>query len=221
MNKRNKIAKRAAKELKDGMVVNLGFGIPILAANYVDKGVNVILQSENGILNYGTNIKTSEGNPFFCAASGEPVAALPGCSIFTLDMSFLILRGGHVDMTILGALEVDSEGSIANWATPYGNNKYGPGMGGAIDILVGTKKVVVTMTHKSKNGEPKIREKCSMPLSAVKAVDLIITDEAVVRVTDEGLLLEEIAQGLTVDEVVKDTEAKLIISDNLKVSEIL
>lgn len=221
MDVRNKIAKRAAEELKDGMVVNLGFGIPTLAANYIDEGINVILQSENGILNYGTDIKKNGGSPFFCGASGGPVSALPGCSICNLDMSFLILRGGHVDITILGALEVDSQGSIANWAVPYGDGKYGPGMGGAIDILVGTKKVVAAMIHKAKDGSPKIKKKCSLPISAVKAVNLIITDEAVIKVTDEGLFLEEIAQGLTAEQVIKDTEPKLIISENLKVSDIL
>ncbi|MHC6180313.1 3-oxoacid CoA-transferase subunit B [Clostridium sp. JNZ X4-2] len=221
MNIKNKIAKRAARELKDGMVVNLGFGIPTLAANYIEKGINVMLQSENGVLNFGTDVKENEDSPFFCGASGGPINALPGCSIANLDTAFLILRGGHVDITILGALEVDSEGNIANWAVPCGNDKYIPGVGGAMDILVGTKKVVVAMTHKAKDGSSKIKRKCSMPISAVKAVNLIITDEAVIKVTDEGLLLEEIAQGLTVEQVVKDTEPELIISENLKVSDIL
>ncbi|MEY8000204.1 3-oxoacid CoA-transferase subunit B [Clostridium sp. Mt-5] len=221
MSIKNRIAKRAARELKDGMVVNLGFGIPTLAANHIDKEINVILQSENGVLNFGTNVKKNEDNPFFCGASGGPITALPGCSIVNLDTAFLILRGGHVDITILGALEVDSEGSIANWAVPYGDDKYVPGMGGAMDILVGTKKVVVAMIHKAKDGSPKIKKECSLPISAVRAVDLIITDEAVIKVTDEGLLLEEIAQGITIDEVIKDTEPELIISENLKVSDIL
>ncbi|MFL0197666.1 CoA-transferase [Clostridium sp. WILCCON 0269] len=221
MNIKNKIAKRAAQELKDGMIANLGFGIPILAANYIPDGVNVILQSESGALNFTSSVKYGEDDPFFCGAGGAPITALPGCSIVDLATSFLILRGGHVDITILGALEVDSGGSIANWGIPYGNDKYVPGFGGAIDILVGTKKVVVAMTHKSKNGLSKIKEKCSLPISAVGVVNLIITEQAVIEVTDEGLVLKEIAQKSTVNEVIKNTEAKLIISDNLKVSHIL
>lgn len=221
MDMKNRIAKRAAQEFKDGMVVNLGFGVPVLAGNYIPEGVKVILQSENGILNFGANAKKGEDNPFICGAGGPPLTTLPGCSIFDLATSFLIIRGGHVDMTILGALEVDQEGNIANWAIPYGNGKYGPGVGGAMDLLVGAKKVVATMTHTAKDGSSKILKKCALPLSAAKAVNLIITELAVMEVTDKGLVLREIAQGTTLEEVIKKTDAELIVPEDLKVSDIL
>lgn len=210
------IARRAAQEFKDNMVVNLGFGIPVLAGNYIPEGVNVILQSENGILSFGPNAKEGEDDPFFCNAGGAPVTALPGCCIFDLAKSFEIIRGGHVDMTILGALEVDQEGNIANWAMPIGEGKYSPGMGGAMDLLVGARKVVVTITHNLKDGSPKILKKCTLPLSAAKVVDLIVTEIAVLEVTDEGLVLKEVAPGITVDEVLERTDAELIIPDDVK-----
>lgn len=217
MNTKKMIAERAAKEFKDGMVVNLGFGIPVLAGNYIPEGVNVILQSENGILNFGANAELGEDDPSFCAAGGGPVTEVPGCCIFNLDTSFLIIRGGHVDMTILGALEVDQHGNIANWAMPYGENKYGPGMGGAMDLLVGARKVIVTTTHTTKRGKSKILRKCTLPLSAAGVVNLIITELAVMQVTEEGLVLKEVAPGVTVEEVIAKTEAELIVPQEVGV----
>ena len=213
MDSRQIIASRIAKEFKSGMVVNLGIGMPTLAANYVEEGVNVILQSENGALSFGPSPKKGQSDPDLGNAGGEPITMLPGASSFDLATSFAIIRGGHVDMTVLGALEVDQEGNIANWKIP---GVFVPGMGGAMDLLVGAKKVIAAIAHTDKKGNSKILKKCQLPLSAAKAVDLIVTDKAVMEVTDEGLVLREVAPGLTVDEVVKCTEADLIIPENVK-----
>lgn len=210
------IATRAAKEFKDGMVVNLGFGIPVMAANYIEKGVDVTLQSENGILNFGPNAKYGEEDHTICNAAGTPITTANGCSIFDLATSFLIIRGGHVDMTILGALEVDQNGNIANWAIPNKEKKYAPGVGGAMDLLTGAKKVVVTTTHTAKDGSSKIKKNCEMPLSAKGAVDRIITELAVMDVTDKGLVLKEVMPGVSVEHVVKCTDADLIVPEGLK-----
>ncbi|WMJ79962.1 3-oxoacid CoA-transferase subunit B [Clostridium sp. MB40-C1] len=215
MSKKTIIAQRAAQEFKDGMVVNLGFGIPVMAANYIQEGVDVILQSENGVLSFGPNASLGEEDPTLCNAAGVPITSLPGCCIVDIDTSFLIIRGGHVDMTILGALEVDQEGNIANWAIPYADGKYGPGVGGAMDLLTGAKKVVVTTTHTTKEGKSKILKKCTMPLSAKGAVDLIITELAVMEVTTKGLVLKETAPGVTVKEVIQKTNADLIIPNEV------
>ncbi|MCY6960202.1 3-oxoacid CoA-transferase subunit B [Clostridium brassicae] len=215
MNIKTIIAKRAAQEFKDCMVVNLGFGIPVMAANYIQEGVDVILQSENGVLSFGPNANLGEEDPTLCNAAGVPITSLPGCCIVDIDTSFLIIRGGHVDMTILGALEVDQEGNIANWAIPYADGRYGPGVGGAMDLLTGAKKVVVTTTHTTKEGKSKILKKCTMPLSAKGAVDLIITELAVMEVTTKGLVLKETAPGVTVKEVIQKTDADLIIPNEV------
>ncbi|MCT4507892.1 MAG: 3-oxoacid CoA-transferase subunit B [Tepidibacter sp.] len=219
MNPKKRIAKRAAKEFKDGMVVNLGFGIPVLASNYIPEEVNVTLQSENGILNFGEVAKLGEEDNTFCNAAGMPVTPLIGCSLFNLDTSFAIIRGGHVDITILGALEVDQNGNIANWALKNKDGKYSPGMGGAMDLLVGAKKVIATTLHTTKNGESKILKECKLPLSAKGVVDLIITELAVIQVTKEGLVLKELAPEVTADEVIKKTDADLIIPDEIGIME--
>ncbi|MCT4634268.1 MAG: 3-oxoacid CoA-transferase subunit B [Firmicutes bacterium] len=210
------IAQRAAKEFQDGMVVNLGFGIPVMAANYIDDGVDVTLQSENGILNFGPNAPLGTEDHTICNAAGTPITTANGCSIFDIATSFLIIRGGHVDMTILGALEVDQHGNIANWAIPNKEKKYAPGVGGAMDLLTGAKKVVVTTTHTTKDGSSKIKKDCIMPLSAKGAVDRIITELAVMDVTDKGLVLKEVMPGVSVEHVVECTDAELIVPEGLK-----
>ncbi|EES92314.1 3-oxoacid CoA-transferase subunit B [Clostridium botulinum] len=217
MNDREIIARRIGKEFKDGMVVNLGIGIPTGSANYIPEGVDVILQTENGGLRFGGAPKIGESDPDFGNAGGEPITMLPGGSAFDLATSLGIIRGGHVDMTVLGALEVDQEGNISNWKIP---GVFVPGMGGAMDLLVGAKKVIVSLTHTNKKGESKILKRCKLPLSAAKAVDLIITEKAVMRVTEKGLVLQEVAPGVTVEEVVKLTEADLIIAENVKTMDI-
>ena len=217
MNDREIIARRIGQEFKDGMVVNLGIGIQTGSANYIPEGVDVILQTENGGLRFGAAPKIGESDPDFGNAGGEPITMLPGGSAFDLATSLGIIRGGHVDMTVLGALEVDQEGNISNWKIP---GVFVPGMGGAMDLLVGAKKVIVSLTHTNKKGESKILKRCKLPLSAAKAVDLIITEKAVMRVTEKGLLLEEVAPGVTVEEVVKLTEADLIIAENVKTMDI-
>lgn len=217
MDAREVMARRIAKEFKNGMVVNLGIGIPTGSANYIPEGVEVILQTENGGLRFGAAPKCGESDPDFGNAGGEPVTILPGGSAFDLATSFVIIRGGHVDMTVLGALEVDQEGNIANWKIP---GIFVPGMGGAMDLLVGAQKIIVSLTHTNKKGEPKVLKKCKLPLSAAKVVDLIITEKAVMRVTDRGLVLEEVAPGVTVDEVIKITDADLIIPENIKIMDI-
>ncbi|MCG8539669.1 MAG: 3-oxoacid CoA-transferase subunit B [Clostridia bacterium] len=217
INPRELIARRIAKEFKDGMVVNLGFGMPTLSANYIPEGVNVILQTENGGLLFGPKPTKENADPDLANAGGEPITMLPGASSFDLSFSFCIIRGGHVDATVLGALEVDQEGNIANWKIP---GKFVPGMGGGMDLLVGAKKVIVAMSHTDKKGNSKILKKCTLPLSAAGVVDLIITDKGVIEVTENGLILKEIAPGTTAEEVVSLTSVELKIDENLKEMEI-
>lgn len=214
MNARELIARRIAEEFEDGMVINLGFGIPTMSANYIQEGTNVILQTENGGLMFGPKPSVDEANPDLANAGSEPITMLPGASSFDLAFSFCIIRGGHVDATVLGALEVDQAGNIANWKIP---DKYVPGMGGAMDLLVGAKKVIAALSHTDKNGNSKILKKCTLPLSAASVVDLIITEKAVMEVTKDGLVLREIAPGLTVEDVVEITDADLIIPNDIGV----
>lgn len=213
MNARTLIAKRVAQEFKDGQVVNLGFGIPMASADFIPPGVNVVLQTENGMLRFGPTPKLGAEDIDLGNAAGLPITTLPGASAFDLATSFLIIRGGHVDATVLGALEVDQEGNIANWKVP---GVLVPGMGGAFDLLVGARRVIVAMQHNEKNGAPKILKKCTLPLSAAKVVDLIITEKAVLKVTSDGLVLKEYAPGITVDDVVKATGAELIVPPDVK-----
>jgi len=210
------IAKRVAKELKDGDVVNLGIGLPTLVANYIPEGVEITLHSENGFVGIGPAPKEGEEDPYLVNAGGQYVTIKPGGAFFDSALSFLIVRGGHVDVTVLGALEVDEEGNLANWMVP---GKMVPGMGGAMDLVTGAKKVIVAMNHTAK-GAPKILKKCRLPLTAVKCVNLIITEMGVIEVTNKGLVLKEIAPGLTVEDVQNVTEAQLIVSDDLKVMEV-
>ncbi len=212
MDTKDFIAKRVAKELKDGDVVNLGIGLPTLVANFVPDGVHITLQAEHGILGAGPAAKPGEEDPDICNAGGFPITVLPGASFFDSATSFAVIRGGHVDITILGALQVDEKGNIANWMVP---GKRVPGMGGAMDLVVGAKEVIVAMEHAIK-GEPKIMKTCTYPLTAVSVVKKIITEMGVMDITKDGIVLTEIAPGLTVEDVQAMTDATLIISKDLK-----
>lgn len=207
------IAQRAAKELKDGDVVNLGIGLPTLVSNYIPNDINVILQSENGILGMGELSSPGTEDKDTINAGFQNVKILPGASFFDSATSFGIIRGGHVDVTILGALQVDETGTLASHIVP---GKMIPGMDGAMDLVVGAKKVIIVTTHTAK-GEPKLLKKVTLPVTAVKKVDLVITELAVIEVTDKGFLLKEIAENTTVDEVKNFTAADLIVSGDLKI----
>ena len=214
MDNKEKIARRAAKFLKDGELVNLGIGIPTLVGNYVDENTEVILQSENGFIGLGPMPEPGKEEKDVVNAGGHTVTILTGGSCFDSAMSFALIRGGHVGTTILGAFEVDQGASIANWMVP---GKKVPGMGGAMDLLVGAEKVIITMEHTTKDGKPRILKKCSLPLTAKNVVDYVVTELCVLHFTDKGLVLEELAEGVTVDEVVVRTEADLIIPEEIKV----
>jgi acetate CoA/acetoacetate CoA-transferase beta subunit len=211
MNEKDIVAKRVAMELHDGDVVNLGIGLPTMVPNFLPAGVKLILQSENGVLNVGPTPAADKVNPVLINAGGQPITVLPGGCFFDSCTSFGIIRGGHVQATVLGALEVDEEGNLANWKVP---GKTLPGMGGAMDLVSGAKEVIVAMTHTQK-GEPKILKKCTLPLTAAKEVNKIITEMAYIEVTDKGLVLRELGPGATVEDVVKATDARLIIPDKV------
>lgn len=211
-NPKEFIARRVAKELKDGDVVNLGIGLPTMVVNYIEKDVDIILQSENGFVGLGPAPEAGKENPYIVNAGGQPVTIKEGGVFFDSAMSFAIIRGGHVDATVLGALQVDQEGNLANWMIP---GKMVPGMGGAMDLVVGAKKVIVAMEHTAK-GSAKILKKCTLPLTAAAQVDLIVTEMGVMEVTKEGLVLKEINPEFTLDEVKAATEADLIIPADLK-----
>jgi len=208
------IGKRIAQELKDGDFVNLGIGLPTEVANHIPPGINVFFQSENGIMGVGPAPNEGEEDKDLINAGGGYITAMKGASYFDTCLSFAIIRGGHIDMTVLGALQVDQEGNLANWMIP---GKLVPGMGGAMDLVTGSRKVVIAMEHCDKNGNPKILKKCTLPLTAKNKVNLIVTDKAVIEVTAQGLLLREISHGMTVDDVLKVTEADLIIPDHVGV----
>lgn len=218
MDKREIIARRVAKEFKNGDVVNLGIGIPTLVANYIPDEINVHLQSENGILGLGPIPSQEEQDNDILDAGGKHISTKKGASFFDSAYSFSLIRGGHIDITVLGALEVDEEGNLANWMIP---GKKVSGMGGAMDLVVGAKRVIVAMEHLNKKGECKIIKKCNLPLTAAKQVNTIITDMGVMEIDrDQGIILKEIAPGITVDEIQKATKSNLIISKDLKIMEI-
>ena len=212
MNPKELIARRVARELKDGDVVNLGIGLPTMVSNFLPDDVDITFQSENGMLNLGPAPLEGEEDWDLTNAGGKPVTMGLGGVFFDSATSFGIIRGGHVDATVLGSLQVDEEGNIANWIIP---GKMVPGMGGAMDLLVGAKKVIVAMTHTSA-GRAKILKKCSLPFTAVKEVNMIVTEMGVMNITDKGIELIELAPGVTVEEIQAVTEPTLIISKNLK-----
>jgi 3-oxoacid CoA-transferase B subunit len=211
MNKRERIARRVARELAPGSLVNLGIGLPTLVADFIEPVSGILLHSENGFIGLGPRPDVPDST--LVNAGGEPVTIVPGGCFFDSAMSFSIIRGGHLDVTVLGALEVDEDGNLANYVIP---GKFVPGMGGAMDLVTGAKKVIVAMEHVNKFGEPKIVRRCSLPLTARREVDLIVTDMALIRVTRGGLHLDEISEDATVEEVVARTGAALIVGPKLK-----
>jgi acetate CoA/acetoacetate CoA-transferase beta subunit len=205
------IARRIAKELKPAMLVNLGIGIPTLVANYVPDGMTVFFQSENGLIGTGALPEEGLAHPTLTDAGGRPVAALPGACTFDSAVSFGLIRGGHVDMTVLGALQVDTEGLLANWMIP---GKMVPGMGGAMDLVTGAKRVVVAMQHTAK-GKPKIVHRCSLPLTSIRPVDLVVSELAVIGFPGGKATLLETAPGVKVEDVIAATEAVLMLPDHI------